>query len=84
MVMLLRQAPDPFAQLSAPAPSTQAAAQHNADPFAGAFSAPAAAPHAALGPKPTASRAAPAPMALSDDFFSAPAQPGPFMGGMQV
>ena len=74
------QAADPFAQLSAPEPSAAPAMQHSADPFADAFSAPSAAPsHTAA-----ASKAAPPSLALSDDFFSMPAQPGPSMGGMQV
>ena len=77
-VPLLPQASDPFAQLSAPGPPP--AQQPGGDPFAGAFSATSSTP----GHSAAASPAAPPPLALSDDFFSMPAQPGSSMGGMQV
>ena len=78
MCCLMLQAADPFAQLSAPGPPL--AEQPGADPFAGAFTAPSSTP----GHSTAATRAAPPPLALSDDFFSTPAQPGSSMGGMQV
>ena len=74
------QPSDPFAQLSAPAPSAAPAMQHSTDPFAHAFGAPSA----AAGSTAASSRQAQPSMALSDDLFSMPTQHGPPMGGMQV
>ena len=78
--MVLLQAADLFAQLSAPGPSAPPPMQVSADPFADAFSAPSA----AAGGTAAASRAAPASAPLSDDIFSMPALHGASMGGMQV